>query len=85
MKPNRKKLLVAAAIFPVALNMNGCGTYGPPPHADNDIQKAPVNMEQVLEEESTSVDIGSQKAIRVEKRFLPIADKNDHHANLSIE
>lgn len=34
MKKMKKKLLVTAAIFTAALNMNGCGAYGPEPDDD---------------------------------------------------
>ncbi|MDE7293874.1 MAG: hypothetical protein K2N72_05570 [Oscillospiraceae bacterium] len=32
----KKKAAIAAAVFAVAMNFNGCGTYGPPTTESND-------------------------------------------------
>ncbi len=34
MKINKKKIVLAAAVFSAACNLNGCGVYGPPPDSD---------------------------------------------------
>lgn len=47
MKKIHKSLLITATLFSAAVNMNGCGAYGPPP------DEAMYNLEpQVMEEQA---------------------------------
>ncbi len=54
MKKIHKKLLLTAAVFSAAMNMNGCGTYGPPDdrsyEPETEIQ---MESESGLEEQET--------------------------------
>ncbi|MBQ8568985.1 MAG: hypothetical protein IJ446_07190 [Oscillospiraceae bacterium] len=57
----RKKLLAAAVAFAAALNMNGCGTYGPPEDEEDyydpdvnqnmDVYGPPADTEIIVEED----------------------------------
>ncbi len=50
MKKIPKKVLLTATVFAAALNMNGCGTYGPPPeHVNNeDVQVLEMQAENLV-------------------------------------
>ena len=45
MKKAPKKVMAAAVMFAAALNMNGCGVYGPPSEEDT-VFSAEINAEQ---------------------------------------
>lgn len=60
MKKMKKKLLVTAAIFTAALNMNGCGAYGPEPDDDMYAMYSQVTKIQETVADKTNFEISGE-------------------------
>ncbi len=59
MKKIPKKVLFTATVFAAALNMNGCGVYGPPPEEANNEDVQVIEMQadnSVVGDESVESD-----------------------------